>query len=383
MDEFLLEPLLTTCVLCDTRVEKEEYTILTCMKCGSYVHPNCSAEYPRDYIQKGILMGDRYWNFTCSTCHPQGEVCKRPTIMWVSLLELILFHLLATRPGLTDNSTFWKIKCQYVPIKYFDSRDAMIQLLTEYWPFIMRKETPKQFNSKFNATLTSNLTRYFVRMHDKPSYWALRNPVLPNADPRIQNRVKNFSKTVASHLSDLQSNCIVQTFTSCYSDICPIVDFKYEDAKILELSTNVNLSTADKRLLRKLKVRRFKREKTLPMIDLDMEISMYLNNSFSMEVIKHSNDEEMQTDNNTTRSKQIFKLKNALNPPPAPKTILYQVQVEYPFMNVGKQLSQDSAEHISSPVLHSVDFVSFKTEYLPQIAKFIKTNYSPQTDSIL
>ena len=382
----VIAPLSSPCKICHINVENEEYTILTCSKCAGHVHPTCSQVYPKDYLNKGILIGDRYWNYTCDSCHSQGELIKRPTVMWVSLLELIMYHLLKTNSGSSDTYTYWKYNLKYVPVKFYDSKDEILPLLTAYWPFVMCKETPKQFASKFNGTLTANITRYFIRMYDKPSHWALRNPVIPISDPRIQNRIKNFSKELTTHITSLHKTCVYEAFTCCFADICPIVDFRYEEAELISLS-NISPRTVDQnRLLRKLKVRKLKRENGVQLFDLDMEVSHFLQNTtrspIEVETITHDGDppiikRQQPQPRVELSATHISRLQNSLKPANFNKPIIHQIKVQLAHMQLKQELTKQ--EQLEP---QAIDFVAHSTEAIPQVNYFIKTHYAQHADGI-
>ena len=369
-------PLFTPCRICQLHVPNEQYTILTCSKCNGYVHPACSVQFPSDYLAKGVLFGDRYWTYTCSFCHPSGEIMKRTTIMWVSLVELLLFHLMKTKKGVMDGQTYWKLNRKYIPIQYYDSKDDILPLLIDYWPFVMRKETPKQFNSKFNGTLTLNITRYFIRMHDKPNYWALRNPVIPHSDARIQNRIRSFSKELTSHLDELNMTCIPELFSSNFSDICPIVDYKYEDSLLIQLQNCTLMKSDQKRLFRKLKVRKLKRDYNLQLFDLDMETSYYLHNTlhqpFEVDFIKHQTLQPMADANMNETDWQ--RLQDTFKQQPPLKKIHWQTVAPSPHLLMQQALLQQRF-HVDQ-LIQTVDFVVLTKPLLDQTTLFIKTHYS-------
>ena len=382
LNPFLLNPLLeyksplkTPCKICKTTDLNEEYTILTC-KCGQFVHPRCCKVYPKDYLAKGVLVGDRYWIYTCSSCHLDGEILKRPTIMWISLLELVMYHLLKTNNGIIDNMCYWKYNLTYIPIRYYDAKDDILPILIDYWPLIMCKDAPKQFVSKFNGTLSANVTRYFLKMNDKPSFWSLRNPVIPNPDPRIQTRVRTSSKDISFHLQNIQQTCLYETFTKCFSDVCPIIDFYYEEATIQKLDLIVNKSTDQSRLLRKLKLRKRKRNLGLPLLDLDIELEKYYHNTaingIEIDVIKHPLSAEVLKKRRETVSAKFMKLNQFI-----PKIVFHRLLVDIDHLQVGQQITQSASKNTI------IEFVKLTTEMVPMCNTFIKTHYAPQSDSIL
>eukprot|EP00834_Sanchytrium_tribonematis_P002817 NODE_95_length_21511_cov_0.501168.p6 type:complete len:363 gc:universal NODE_95_length_21511_cov_0.501168:17882-18970(+) len=313
------------CKMCNIKLVNEEFTFLTCIKCNSVVHPECCSIFPKDYLEKGILLGDRYFQYTCIMCHPDGEILKRPTVMWLAYVELVLYHLFRTSPGIQDGSTFWKMNMKLLPIRYYDAKDEIFPLIEEYWEFLMpKKDRPKQLLNKFNSTLNSNSIKVFLRMHDKSNSWSLRNPVLPNSDPRVMNRVKANSKEFAHKFQILQNECVPEVMFRLFSTVCPIVDLRHEEILYIQLKNQSNtmpLSTKDRRLMAKLRLRKLKRDNNCSLYDLDNEIASYLlqrvNAPLEVQIIKHNG--LPHTDNGHSAEMTSDRVVNAFNPEKRPR----------------------------------------------------------------
>ncbi|XP_068230551.1 cysteine-rich protein 2-binding protein [Palaemon carinicauda] len=158
------------CLYCKSWAESGPEDMLRCEFCRNTVHITCV----KSGIPIGRLLGDNFFNFTCSGCQPSGQDnTVRAQLNTPQLLLLVLYNLHMTQAHTSRSGFFhWKVH--------------IYQFINQHWKEIFGPESHKKKKKTLQASLSGQLSHYgqyfvsgYETLHD--GGWYKLSMILPPA----------------------------------------------------------------------------------------------------------------------------------------------------------------------------------------------------------
>ncbi|XP_067121489.1 cysteine-rich protein 2-binding protein isoform X1 [Centruroides vittatus] len=147
-------------------LEAEQY-MLDCQKCRKLFHLGCLISG-----RPSNIMGDTYFNFTCSLCSPTGnEVVERSRLLWIHAILLTLYNLQLKGGG----------KCGF-----YRWREHICNFIDRNWTTFFGNTRTKKKTSTWHGTVAGTLSANCPQLFRSGSsvlkengWWALADSSLP------------------------------------------------------------------------------------------------------------------------------------------------------------------------------------------------------------
>ncbi|KAG7176610.1 uncharacterized protein LOC121873219 isoform X1 [Homarus americanus] len=173
------------CLYCNATSQDAPEELLRCDLCRRSAHVLCL----RSGTPDGVLLGDNFFNFTCSMCHQSGQdTTVRARLNIPQILLLVLYNLHKTETNTARSGFFhWKIH--------------IYNFISHHWKEIFGPESRKKKKKVLQASLSGQLNnygKYFISGYEtlRDGGWYRLAFVLPPAQ-LIQRQVAE-KRVVAS-----------------------------------------------------------------------------------------------------------------------------------------------------------------------------------------